>query len=89
MQSNVPINPHCILTSQLPIAGIDGQACLLRTICEVAVAPEHEDGVLGDALNMVLTVTNTMNSLSHQKSEKDIYVEAQAYGQVLLIYHYN
>ena len=68
--------------TNLSVPGIDGQACLLRTICEVAVAPEHEDGILGDALNMVLTVTNTVNSLGHQRSEKDVYVEAQVYGQV-------
>ena len=64
------------------ISGIDGHSCLLRSICEVAVAPEHEDGVMGDIVNTLLTVSNTMNSITHVKGTEDVYGEAQAIGQV-------
>jgi hypothetical protein len=46
------------------------------------VAPEHEDGVMGDIVNTLLTVSNTMNSITHVKGTEDVYVEAQAIGQV-------
>jgi len=37
--------------------GADGQACLLRAMCEVGSNPFHEEGVLGDVVNFLLTGT--------------------------------
>ena len=41
------------------IKGFDGHACLLRSMCEVGAAPQHDDGLFGDALNLILTASNT------------------------------
>jgi len=35
--------------------GSDGHACLLRAMCEVGSTPDHDDGLLGDLIDMVLT----------------------------------
>ena len=55
---------------------------MLRAICEVAIAPEHEDGLMGDALNMLLTVTNTINSVTDSYGDAQEYVDAQKTGLV-------
>ena len=70
---------HCNITF---LSGIDGHACVLRGICEVALAPEHDEGLMGDTLSMLLTVSNTINTLTHVRGTEDVYVEAQANGQV-------
>ena len=48
--------------------GVDGASCLERALCEVAAAPDHEDGILGDAINYLLRV------------EKDGFVEHPKYA---------
>ena len=35
--------------------GMDGKACLLRSICEAAEYPVENEGLLGEILNIVLT----------------------------------
>lgn len=35
--------------------GVDGKACLLRAVCEVAESPLRDDGLLGEVLNIILT----------------------------------
>lgn len=35
--------------------GVDGKACLLRAVCEVAESPLRDDGLLGEVLNILLT----------------------------------
>jgi DM4/DM12 family len=42
--------------------GVDGAGCLLRAMCEVAAHPRHEDGLLGDAINMLLTAVQPHES---------------------------
>lgn len=45
--------------------GIDGKACLLRTICEVNATPMGENnGVFGDMLQIIL-VLSIKNLLHH------------------------
>ena len=42
--------------------------------------PEHEDGVVGDALTMLLTATNTIHDLTTDND--NVYAIAQKIGQV-------
>ena len=34
--------------------GMDGKACLLRAICEVAAYPVEHEGLFGEVMNIVL-----------------------------------
>ena len=36
------------------IFNMDGHACVLRMICETAETPFHTDGLLGEAVNLLL-----------------------------------
>ena len=38
------------------LGGGNGASCIERAICEVAATPEHEDGIIGDAMNYILRV---------------------------------
>jgi len=69
------------------ITGADGHACLLRAMCEASAAPLHDEGLLGDAVNFLLTA-----NYAAQQSDHDLkkYVAAQAQGQLsqdCLSYH--
>ncbi|KAK4292373.1 hypothetical protein Pmani_034856 [Petrolisthes manimaculis] len=44
-----------VLIDSLNRFGVDGKACLLRSVCEVAESPLRDDGLLGEILNIVLT----------------------------------
>ena len=57
----------------------DGHQCLLRAMCEVSSTPLHNEGVLGDALNFLLTGTYSAPDKSDVAKE---YFEAQAEGQL-------
>jgi len=61
---------------------MDGEACLLRAVCEVGAAPEHEDGLMGDAVTTLLTATNTYTSITNPSQHANQYAEAQLTGQV-------
>ena len=65
--------------------GMDGEACLLRAVCEVGAAPEHEDGLMGDAVTTLLTATNTYTSITNPSQHANQYAEAQLTGQVQYI----
>ena len=61
------------------ITGSNGHACLLRAMCEASATPNHDEGLLGDAVNFILTS-------SYAEEEQDIkfkeYFKAQSKGQV-------
>ena len=59
--------------------GADGQACLLRAMCEVGSNPFHEEGVLGDVVNFLLTG----NYAQEEEDERFLsYQEAQTTDQL-------
>ena len=59
--------------------GADGHSCLLRAMCEVGSNPFHEEGILGDAVNFLLTG----NYAAEEEDERFLsYQEAQATGQI-------
>ena len=62
------------------VTGADGHACLLRAMCEASSTPLHDEGILGDAVNFLLT-TNFAEKETGQHLEK--YLDAQSTGQVL------
>ncbi len=53
---------HHLLTFHHLSLGVDGTGCLLRAVCEVAAHPRHEDGLIGDAINMLLTAVQPHES---------------------------
>ena len=61
------------------VTGADGHACLLRAMCEASAAPLHDEGLLGDAVNFLLTANYAAQQSDHDLKE---YVAAQAQGQV-------
>ena len=62
------------------MTGADGHACLLRAMCEASATPLHDEGILGDAVNFLLTA-NYANEETDDKFKE--YLEAQAKGQVM------
>ena len=60
--------------------GVDGHACLLRAMCEASSTPLHDDGLLGDAVNFLLTVNYAVEESDDRFKN---YLEAQAKGQVI------
>jgi len=61
------------------VTGADGHACLLRAMCEASAAPLHDEGLLGDAVNFLLTG----NYAAEEPDQKfKDYVAAQAQGQL-------
>merc|ERR1712106_1141662 len=62
------------------ITGADGHACLLRAMCEASATPLHDEGILGDAVNFLLTA-NYVSIESDQLFKK--YLDAQSKGQLL------
>ena len=68
------------------ISATDGHACMLRAMCEASAAPLHSDGLLGDALNLLLSAGHALVG----GSEEDIgsyreYSEAQTEGMVSVL----
>merc|ERR1719320_1608295 len=61
------------------VTGADGHACLLRAMCEASATPLHDEGLLGDAVNFLLTA-NYATEESDEKFKE--YVAAQAQGQL-------
>lgn len=58
------------------VGGIDGRGCVLRTLCEMSQEQRHADGLLGDAMNLLLTPMHMLKSLSNT----DAYIRAQQDG---------
>jgi len=66
------------------ISATDGHACMLRAMCEASAAPFHSDGLLGDALNLLLSASQ---ALVGEETEEEVgsyrdYTDAQAEGMV-------
>jgi len=60
-------------------SGADGHHCLLRAMCEVGSNPFHDEGILGDVVNFLLTG----NYVQEEEDERfQSYVTAQTAGQV-------
>jgi hypothetical protein len=63
--------------------GLEGRACLLRAICEANATPDHDDGLLGDAVNLLLSASH---ALRHGEEEADEhyreYLAAEARGRL-------
>jgi len=68
-------------------SGADGHDCLLRAMCEVGSNPFHDEGILGDVVNFLLT-GNYVQEEEDQRFQS--YVTAQTAGQLsgdCSIYH--
>ena len=61
------------------MTGADGQACLLRAMCEASSTPLHDEGLIGDAVTFLLT-SNYATEESDERFKR--YFAAQAKGQV-------
>lgn len=55
--------------------GLDGHACTLRAICEIAEQP-FDHGIAGELINVLLTLVGTMGG-----SDYDAYSTAEYYGR--------
>lgn len=62
-------------------SGVDGHACMLRTLCEIAQVPKHKDGFMGDAMNAFFTPTYVLDSLNEIVNPNE-YIKAQRDGRV-------
>ncbi|XP_050713141.1 uncharacterized protein LOC126996584 [Eriocheir sinensis] len=68
---------YSVLISTLNRFGVDGKACLLRSVCEVAESPLRDDGLLGEVLNILLTASYGASSSNHLYD----YIDAERYGR--------
>jgi hypothetical protein len=65
------------------VSDTDGHACLLRAMCEASAAPGHGDGLLGDALNLLLAAGQAVvGGVEADTGEYREYTAAQAKGAV-------
>ena len=61
------------------VTGGFGQPCLLRAMCEVGSNPFHDDGIIGDVMNFLLSA----NFTDEEEDERfQTYLEAQTTGKV-------
>lgn len=61
------------------ITGGYGQPCLLRAMCEVGSNPFHDDGIIGDVMNFLLSA----NFADEEEDERfKTYLKAQTNGKV-------
>ena len=61
--------------------GVDGHACLLRSMCEMGSTPQHGEGLLGDVLNVLLSTASKLE-VDGPNSDFKEYVEAELDGKV-------
>ena len=59
-------------------SGADGHHCLLRAMCEVGSNPFHDEGILGDVVNFLLTGNYVQEE---EDTRFQSYVTAQNMGQ--------
>ena len=64
------------------ISSTDGHSCMLRAMCEAAATPHHSDGLLGDAINLVLSAGHALVGGEEELGEYRDYTQAQTDGQV-------
>ncbi|XP_037083428.1 uncharacterized protein LOC119103860, partial [Pollicipes pollicipes] len=57
--------------------GLDGKACILRSICEAAEYPLENEGLLGEVLNIVLTASRTTT----EDGAEQEYTQAEYQGR--------
>ena len=57
---------------------------MLRAMCEAAANPHHSDGLLGDAINLVLSAGHALVGGEEELGEYREYTQAQTEGQVRL-----
>ena len=55
---------------------------MLRAMCEAAANPHHSDGLLGDAINLVLSAGHALVGGEEELGEYREYTQAQTEGQV-------
>ncbi|XP_030374272.1 uncharacterized protein LOC115623866 [Scaptodrosophila lebanonensis] len=61
-------------------AGLPGQSCLLRVICEHAALPlSHESGLLAEILHIILTPSSSQDALA-KHTDRD-YLMAERFGR--------
>merc|ERR1739844_35535 len=61
--------------------GLDGNACTLRLLCEVAERPLKNAGLLGDIINLVLRGDPSDGNRGGQGRKTDDYIGAQNLGK--------
>ncbi|KAK4311121.1 hypothetical protein Pmani_017354 [Petrolisthes manimaculis] len=71
--SRIPPDAYAFLTLSL---GYNGQACTLRSVCEVAESPFQHD-LYGDLINLLLSASNGVDP----NKEYDEYQLAEYYGK--------
>ncbi|XP_016980293.1 uncharacterized protein LOC108045473 [Drosophila rhopaloa] len=60
--------------------GLPGRSCLLRLICEHAALPlNHESGLLGEIMDIVLTPSSSVDQLGHSSDRE--YHTSEHYGK--------
>ena len=60
------------------VTGGYGQPCLLRAMCEVGSNPFHDDGIIGDVMNFLLSA----NFADEEEDQRfRTYLEAQTSGK--------
>ena len=69
-----------IIGTYLGKLGVDGHACLLRTMCEFGSSPHHDNGIVGDVLDVLLSAANLVEG--ELDSDYKEYVEAEMDGKV-------
>ena len=63
--------------------GMEGKACLLRAICEANATPDHNDGLLGDAVNLLLSASHALKHGGEEADEEyKEYLAAEARGHL-------
>ena len=63
--------------------GMEGRACLLRAICEANATPDHNDGLLGDAVNLLLSASHALKHGGEEADEEyKEYLAAEARGHL-------
>ena len=73
-----------VLLSQYHGFYTSGHDCMLRSICEVAKTPSHDNGVMGDIVNLLLSPMQLDDRLREEEfrnSDSD-YVKAQLSGKL-------
>ncbi|XP_047495483.1 uncharacterized protein LOC125043456 [Penaeus chinensis] len=66
---------YALLGDSLSKAGLDGEACMLRAVCEVGEFPLEEYGMFGEFLNLIFTPGFGADGNHHD------FVEAEDYGR--------
>ncbi|XP_069992394.1 uncharacterized protein [Penaeus vannamei] len=66
---------YALLGDSLSKAGLDGEACMLRAVCEVGESPLEEYGMFGEFLNLIFTPGFGADGNHHD------FIEAEDYGR--------